>query len=60
MKQASLSFIVAAALFGAIPAQAGGISFDLPRLDFSAPQPDASRACASLATVAPNGALTKS
>lgn len=60
MKQASLSFIVAAALFGAIPAQAGGISFDLPRLDFSAPQPDASRDCASLATVATNCAPTKS
>lgn len=27
------------------PAVAGGISFDLPRLDFPQPSPDATRAC---------------
>jgi hypothetical protein len=29
----------------AMPALAGGIAFDLPRLDFPAPTPDATRAC---------------
>lgn len=60
MKKASLSLLLAASLFGAIPAHAGGMSFDLPRLDFPAPQPDASRDCASLATVATTCAPTKS
>ncbi|HQU66828.1 MAG TPA: hypothetical protein PLI43_01385 [Albidovulum sp.] len=60
MKKASLSLLIAASLFSAIPAHAGGISFDLPRLDFPAPQPDASRDCASLATVTATCAPTKS
>ena len=60
MKQASLSLLLAATLFGALPAQAGGSFLDLPRLDFPAPQPDASRDCASPATVATTCAPTKS
>lgn len=51
MKRSTLSLIVAASLLGTAPAFAGGISFDLPRLDFPAPQPDASRDCQSPATV---------
>lgn len=60
MKNASLSLLLVATLFGALPAHAGGISIDLPRLDFPAPQPDASRDCASPATVTTTCAATKS
>ncbi len=41
----------AALAFGlmALPAMAGGISFDLPRLDFPAPSTETSRDCGALA-----------
>lgn len=60
MKMIPLSLLVAATLFGALPAQAGGIAIDLPRLDFPAPQPDASRDCGAPATVTITCAPTKS
>ncbi|MGL4280374.1 MAG: hypothetical protein ACRCS0_08415 [Albidovulum sp.] len=60
MKKTSLSLLLAATLFGALPVQAGGFSIDLPHLDFPAPQPDASRDCATMATVATPCTPTKS
>ena len=41
MKRFALPLALATALLGTAPAFAGGIGFDLPRLDFPAPQPAA-------------------
>jgi hypothetical protein len=60
MKKASLSLLLTAALFGVLPAHAGGFAIDLPHLDFPAPQPDTSRDCASPASVTTSCAPTKS
>lgn len=40
----------------ALPALAGGISFDLPRLDFPAPETETSRDCVTVAV--PGGTLS--
>lgn len=55
MKQLHLATALVALLLGAAPAVALGISLDLPRLDFPAPQPTVSRDCPALspATCAP-------
>ena len=37
----------------AIPAAAGGITFDLPRLTFPQPQPDVTRDCAPMTICLP-------
>lgn len=45
MKDLFLYTALAATLVGATPASALGIAMDIPRLDFPAPQPEASRDC---------------
>lgn len=52
MKRFTLPLALAAALLGTAPAFAGGLGFDLPRLDFPAPQPQTTRDCASTANIA--------
>ena len=53
MKRFALPLAIATTLLGAAPAFAGGIGFDLPRLDFPAPQPQTARDCATTASIAP-------
>jgi hypothetical protein len=53
MRRLHLSVVFSALLLGAAPASALGISLDLPRLDFPAPQPDTSRDCPTLSTATP-------
>ena len=53
MKRFALPLALATALLGTAPAFAGGIGFDLPRLDFPAPLPQTTRDCATTASIAP-------
>ncbi|MCB2129634.1 MAG: hypothetical protein KDE03_11270 [Rhodobacteraceae bacterium] len=53
MTRIRLVVIAAAMAMGAttaIPAMAGGLSFDLPRLQFPAPETGTTRACTPVAT----------
>ncbi len=49
------ALVLSATAFAAVPAAAGGIAFDLPRLDFPAPGADTTRACPVLTSPAACG-----
>jgi hypothetical protein len=59
MKHRHLPAILTAFLLAAAPAFAGGIVFDIPRLDFPAPQPEITRDCQAPDRLSPTCAPTR-
>ena len=49
------ALVLSATAFAAVPAAAGSVAFDLPRLDFPAPGADTTRACQVLTSPAACG-----